>query len=151
MDFTGLVFLCLLISLLPSLNVFLFLIRVVGFLRYFQVKQLHHFLLASPILSVAVCSIIWYASSLPKVFQSLMEGRIFVSMLYPVGDNPNLESTSESKCRISSKPLEGTFALTFSNISCHEMRVYYVFPHQSTYIELAKVSMISLLREIVKF
>lgn len=43
----------------------------VGFLRYFQVKQLPNFLLASPILSLAFCSIVHYAKSNPENFFSL--------------------------------------------------------------------------------
>jgi phosphatidylinositol glycan class V len=45
--------------------------RGVGFLRYFQLKQLPNFLLASPILSLALSSIIYYAKSRPEVFFSL--------------------------------------------------------------------------------
>ncbi|CAL9214612.1 unnamed protein product [Arabidopsis halleri] len=43
----------------------------VGFLKYFQFKQLPNFLLASPILSLAVCSIMSYLKSRPELFISL--------------------------------------------------------------------------------
>ncbi|KAL9263819.1 GPI mannosyltransferase 2-like protein [Drosera capensis] len=43
----------------------------VGFLRYFQVKQLPNFLLATPILSLAVASIYSYVKSEPNKFLTL--------------------------------------------------------------------------------
>ncbi|XBI58622.1 hypothetical protein VPH35_039831 [Triticum aestivum] len=42
----------------------------VGFLRYFQVKQLPNFILASPALSLAVYSIVHYTKLLHQLFQS---------------------------------------------------------------------------------
>ncbi|KAJ0959815.1 hypothetical protein J5N97_000479 [Dioscorea zingiberensis] len=45
--------------------------RGVGFLKYFQVKQLPNFLLASPILSLALCSIVHSVKSNPENFFSL--------------------------------------------------------------------------------
>lgn len=101
-----------------------FYFRGVGFLRYFQVKQLPNFLLASPVLSLAFCSIVLYASTLPKVFQSLRKGRI---VLYPVGDNRSSDSTSQSNYRLSAKPVEGNLSLDFTNIACHEMGIYITF------------------------
>lgn len=43
----------------------------VGFLRYFQLKQLPNFLLASPILSLALSSIVYYVKSRPTFVFSL--------------------------------------------------------------------------------
>ncbi|GAU45013.1 hypothetical protein TSUD_94480 [Trifolium subterraneum] len=42
-----------------------------SFLRYFQLKQLPNFLLASPILSLAFYSVVHYAKSRPQIFFSL--------------------------------------------------------------------------------
>lgn len=85
--------------------------RGVGFLRYFQVKQLPNFLLASPMLSLAVCSIALYALSFSKVFRSSREGRTFASILCPVEGNQSTDPTSQSNCGISSTTLKGMYVL----------------------------------------
>ncbi|VFQ69908.1 unnamed protein product [Cuscuta campestris] len=55
----------------------------VGFLRYFQIKQIPNFVLASPVLSLALCSIIHYVKLEPKVFLSLGFRRVSS----PMNDN----------------------------------------------------------------
>ncbi|CAI9106780.1 OLC1v1005999C1 [Oldenlandia corymbosa var. corymbosa] len=70
----------------------------VGLLRYFQVKQLPNFLLASPILSLAVCSIVHYAKMWPTVFLSLgfksNPAREDMSLSFSQGANAELKTMS---------------------------------------------------------
>ncbi|KAM0936259.1 putative GPI mannosyltransferase 2 [Dioscorea sansibarensis] len=69
------------------------------FLRYFQVKQFPNFLLASPILTLAVCSISKYAKPLPQVVQALVVRQ---------GNNPPFSDvTSTAKDGISVKNSKG--------------------------------------------
>ncbi|KAJ4724078.1 GPI mannosyltransferase 2 [Melia azedarach] len=79
----------------------------VGFLRYFQFKQLPNFLLASPILTLAICSIIHYVKSQPKVVYSLGfkasdEGKDSAPVFFSSGRAPESISTDMSE-KVSSK------------------------------------------------
>lgn len=81
--------------------------RGVGFLRYFQFKQLPNFLLASPILTLAICSIIHYVKSQPKVVYSLGfkasdEGKDSAPVFFSSGRAPESISTDMSE-KVSSK------------------------------------------------
>ncbi|XP_027163871.1 GPI mannosyltransferase 2 isoform X1 [Coffea eugenioides] len=69
----------------------------VGFLKYFQVKQLPNFLLATPVLSLAICSIVYYVKLSPKVFFSLGLGAFPVNKelfayIIPPGTNGEPET-----------------------------------------------------------
>ncbi|KAL3497988.1 hypothetical protein ACH5RR_040720 [Cinchona calisaya] len=69
----------------------------VGFLRYFQVKQLPNFLLASPILSFAICSIVHYVKMWPAVFFSLGLGtapakKEMSATVFSLGANTDLKT-----------------------------------------------------------
>ncbi|KAA8549637.1 hypothetical protein F0562_001345 [Nyssa sinensis] len=71
----------------------------VGFLRYFQLKQLPNFLLASPVLSLALCSIIHYVKLRPEIFFSLGfrasdEDKNSSAVLISMGADTKLNSAS---------------------------------------------------------
>ncbi|KAG5517709.1 hypothetical protein RHGRI_038180 [Rhododendron griersonianum] len=78
----------------------------VGFLRYFQLKQLPNFLLASPILSLALGSIIHYVKLQPEIFLSLgfrgsSEDKNSASMFSPMGADRRAKGSYSLKERTS--------------------------------------------------
>ncbi|KAI8526370.1 hypothetical protein RHMOL_Rhmol13G0302200 [Rhododendron molle] len=78
----------------------------VGFLRYFQLKQLPNFLLASPILSLALGSIIHYVKLQPEIFLSLgfrgsNEDKNSASMFSPMGADRRAKGSYSLKERTS--------------------------------------------------
>ncbi|KAL9455392.1 hypothetical protein AB3S75_010753 [Citrus x aurantiifolia] len=77
----------------------------VGFLRYFQFKQLPNFLLASPMLTLALCSIIHYVKSQPELVYSLgfrasNEGKEYAPVFFSSGAAPKSNSAP-----VAEKPL----------------------------------------------
>ncbi|KAJ4824739.1 hypothetical protein Tsubulata_014998 [Turnera subulata] len=92
----------------------------VGFLRYFQLKQLPNFMLASPILSLALCSILHYVRSQPEIFLSLSfrasneEKRIAASWSSPDTLDASIVVPSKEK---SSSKRQGKFSLSMVVIS----------------------------------
>lgn len=95
-----------------------FLYRGVGFLRYFQLKQLPNFLLASPILSLALCSIIHYMKLQPEFFFSLgfrasPEEKKSAAVLFSLG----VDNRSKND-QFSEKSIRKTQGILCQNLSC---------------------------------
>lgn len=98
-----------------------FTARGVGFLRYFQFKQLPNFLLASPILTLALCSIIYYVKSRPQLVYSLgfrasNEGKEYAPVHFSSGTAPKSNSIP-----VSEKPLSKIQGITFKHMLVWEL------------------------------
>lgn len=90
--------------------------RGVGFLRYFQFKQLPNFLLASPMLTLALCSIIHYVKSQPELVYSLgfrasNEGKEYAPLFFSSGAAPKSNSAP-----VAEKPLSKIHGITFKHV-----------------------------------
>lgn len=95
--------------------------RGVGFLRYFQLKQLPNFLLASPILALSICSIVQYMKVRPEVVFSLGFGashpeKEAASILYCTHTDRNLDNASISNKHDLSENAKGNSFLFFMAI-----------------------------------
>lgn len=91
----------LFVFVMSQITIFFFFCRGVGFLRYFQLKQLPNFLLASPILVLSICSIVQYMKLRPEVVFSLGFGashaeKEAASILYCTHTDRNLDNASIS-------------------------------------------------------
>lgn len=113
-------FFCLCLLCLRLLFAFFFG-RGVGFLRYFQLKQLPNFLLASPILALSICSIVQYMKLRPEVVFSLGFGashaeKEAASILYCTHTDRNLDNASISNKHDLSENAKGNSFLFFMAI-----------------------------------
>lgn len=107
----------------PNLAWIFSYVRGNGFLRYFQLKQLPNFLLAAPILSLAVYSTIQYAKLRPEIvfslgFRSSKAENNFTSVLDSPGRDHALKGDQVLEKSLSSKSMQGILWTHFSLYHC---------------------------------